>query len=78
MKTDLEQLDKWLQEKCVLRYLMTEKMTNQSLRERFKLPEAKADAASRIIRETTEARLIKLEDPESTSKRYAKYVPFWV
>lgn len=62
---------------CSLRYVMNQKMTNQSLRDRFKLPETKADAASRVIREAIEAGLIKLEDPESTSKRYAKYVPFW-
>lgn len=62
---------------CCLKWVMNEKMTNQSLRERFKLSEAKADQASRIIRETLEAGKIKLDDPESTSKRYAKYVPFW-
>jgi predicted HTH transcriptional regulator len=56
---------------------MNEKMTNQSLRERFKLSEGKADVASRIIRDTLDARMIKLDDPESTSKRYASYVPFW-
>jgi ATP-dependent DNA helicase RecG len=62
---------------CCLRYVMNEKMTNQSLRERFKLPETKADAVSRIIGETQEAGLVKLENPESTSKRYARYIPFW-
>ena len=60
-----------------LRYVMNEKMTNQSLRERFKLPEERADAASRIIRETMEAGLVRLENPESPSKRYARYIPFW-
>jgi len=62
---------------CCLRYVMNEKMTNQSLRERFKLAEDKSDYASRIIRDTLEAKLIKLDDPASTSKRYAKYTPFW-
>ncbi len=62
---------------CCLRYVMNEKMTNQSIRERFKLPEERADAASRIIRETMEAKLVRLENPESPSKRYARYVPFW-
>jgi len=62
---------------CCLRYVMNEKMTNQSLRNRFKLSEDKSDYASRIIRDTLEAKLIRLDDPASTSKRYAKYVPFW-
>lgn len=62
---------------CCLRYVMNERMTNQSLRERFQLPDEKAESASRIIKDTITANFIKLDDPESTSKRYAKYVPFW-
>src|SRR5947209_18766064 len=62
---------------CCLRYVMGEKMTNQSLRERFKLGGAKADQVSRIIRETVNAGQIKPDDPENASKRYSKYVPFW-
>jgi ATP-dependent DNA helicase RecG len=52
-------------------------MTNQSLRERFKLAENKAESASRVIRETVEARLIRLADAAQTSLRYRSYVPFW-
>jgi ATP-dependent DNA helicase RecG len=63
---------------CVLRYVMNERMTNQSLRERFKLSEMKVDYVSRVIRDTIEAGLIRDEDPESGSRRYARYVPFWV
>jgi ATP-dependent DNA helicase RecG len=62
---------------CVLRLVMNEKMTNQSLRERFNLSEKKSDAVSRIIRDALERGLIKLEDPDNSSRRYAKYVPFW-
>ncbi len=62
---------------CCLRYVIGEKMSNQSLRERFKLPEEKAEAASRIIRDATDAGLVKSDNPEATSKRYARYVPFW-
>ncbi|WP_446425554.1 hypothetical protein [Mailhella sp.] len=50
-------------------------MTNQSLRERFNLSETKADAASRIISDAVAAEVIKADDPESRSKRYAKYIP---
>jgi ATP-dependent DNA helicase RecG len=35
------------------------------------------DAVSRTIAATLENNLIRLNDPENTSKRYAKYVPFW-
>lgn len=62
---------------CCLRYVMGEKMSNQSLRERFKLGEAKGETVSRIIRDTIEAKLIKADNPESGSKRYARYLPFW-
>jgi len=62
---------------CVLRYLSGTSMTNQSLRDRFKLPEEKAETASRIIRDTVEAELVKLADPDSASKRYARYLPFF-
>lgn len=62
---------------CCLRYVTGEKMSNQSLRERFKLPEEKAETASRIIRDCTEAGFVKLDNPESGSKRYARYLPFW-
>jgi len=62
---------------CSLKYVMNEKMTNQSLRERFDISEAKSHLASRIIRDTLNAGIIKLDDPESTSKRYSRYVPYW-
>jgi ATP-dependent DNA helicase RecG len=62
---------------CCLRYVMNEKMTNQSLRERFRLSEKKTESASRAIRDAVEADKIKLADPEQTSLRYRHYIPFW-
>ncbi|HSQ67171.1 MAG TPA: RNA-binding domain-containing protein [Polyangiaceae bacterium] len=62
---------------CCLRYVMNQHMTNQSLRERFKLPESKSETISRLIRDAVEAGRVKGEDPSSKSKKYAKYVPFW-
>ncbi len=62
---------------CVLRYILTEKMTNQSLRERFGLGNRQTDVASRIMAAALEEGLIKLEDPSNTSKRYAMYIPYW-
>ena len=62
---------------CCLRYVMNEKMTNQSLRERFKLPDAKSESVSRVIRDGMEAGLIKLTDPNATAPRTRSYIPFW-
>ncbi|MCH7228230.1 ATP-binding protein [Haloferula sp. A504] len=62
---------------CCLRYVMNEKMTNQTLRERFRLSQKKTESVSRAIRDTVEAGKIKLSDPEQSSFRYRTYVPFW-
>ena len=64
---------------CCLKYVMGDKMTNQSFRERLGLKDTRAgtEASSRIIRDVLEDDMIKLNDIESRSKRYAKYVPFW-
>lgn len=61
-----------------LKYVSGEHMTNQSLRERFAIDEKNYPMASRIISDSIESGLIKDYDPESKSKKYAKYVPFWV
>ncbi len=61
-----------------LKYVSGEHMTNQSLRERFGIAEQNYPMASRIIADALSAGLIKDFDPDSKSKKYAKYVPFWV
>lgn len=62
---------------CCLRYVNNEKMTNQSLRERFRLPDSRSETVSRIISDALDAGLVKLDDPENRSKRYTRYNPFW-
>jgi predicted HTH transcriptional regulator len=62
---------------CCLRYMQNEKMTNQSLRERFGVEEKNYSIISRVIRDTIDADLVKEEDPENKAKRYSKYLPFW-
>jgi ATP-dependent DNA helicase RecG len=62
---------------CCLRYVMNAKMTNQSLRERFKLSGNKVATVSQIIAATVDAGKIKVADSEQTSTRYRHYVPFW-
>jgi predicted HTH transcriptional regulator len=60
-----------------LKYVMNEKMSNTSLRERFKIADENAAMVSRIIKDTYEAGLIKEEDPESNSRKFVKYIPIW-
>ena len=62
---------------CCLLFVTNRVMTNATLRERFVLPEADYPVASRIIRDTVQAGLIKPKDPTSRSKRHSRYVPFW-
>lgn len=60
----------------VLKYIKNEKMTNTSLRQRFQI-EDKHYIASRIIKDTLDAWLIKLYDDWSKSTRDRKYIPIW-
>lgn len=60
-----------------LKYVSNEKMTNQSLRDRFKIEDHNYSIASRIIRDAIEGGLIKEDDPDSKSRKYASYLPFW-
>lgn len=60
-----------------LKYVSNEKMTNQSLRDRFKIEDQNAATASRIIRDALADRVIKEDDPESKSRKYASYLPIW-
>lgn len=60
-----------------LKYVSNEKMTNKSLRERFKIDARNSAIASRIIDATLKAGFIKFDDPENTSKKYAQYIPAW-
>lgn len=62
---------------CCLKYVSNERMSNQSLRDRFKLPESKAVTASQVIGATKDAGLIKADESETASTRYARYLPFW-
>lgn len=62
---------------CALRWVMSERMTNQSLRERFKLPESKSATTSQVIAATMEAGLIKPDEKVGNSKKFARYLPFW-
>jgi predicted HTH transcriptional regulator len=62
---------------CALKWVFSLRMTNQSLRERFGLPETKAAITSQIISATIDAELIKPDEAVGGSRKYARYVPFW-
>ncbi|ALS77214.1 transcriptional regulator [Planococcus kocurii] len=62
---------------CCLKHISSENMTNQSLRERLNVRQQNYSIVSRIINDTIGEGLIKPYDPDSNSKRHAKYVPFW-
>lgn len=60
-----------------LRRVSNDAMTNESLRTRLGVPEKDYPKASRIIRETIQANLVKPHDPDNRSRKHAKYLPFW-
>jgi ATP-dependent DNA helicase RecG len=62
---------------CCLKWEMSERMTNQSLRERFQIPQRKTHLVSGVIAAALEARWIKPDEKVGTSKKLARYVPNW-
>ncbi|MEI6062625.1 MAG: ATP-binding protein [Bacteroidota bacterium] len=62
---------------CCLRYVMNEKTTNQSVRERFKIVDSNYPIASKIIKETLQSDLIKEGEAKNQSNRSINYIPFW-
>jgi ATP-dependent DNA helicase RecG len=62
---------------CVLKHVSNSSMNNMTLRARFNISAKNYSVASRIIADTIEAGLIKVKNPESTSTKHVKYIPFW-
>lgn len=60
-----------------LKYVSNDKMTNQTLRERFGIDNHNYSTASRIIKDTIDAKLLKEDDNGNKSRRFASYIPFW-
>lgn len=60
-----------------LQYLSGGHMTNASLRKRLGIKDSNYPAASRIIRDTIESKLIKTKIEGTGSKRDTGYLPFW-
>ena len=62
---------------CALKWVMSERMTNQTLRERFRLPEGKTSVVSQIISTAIEAELVKADERVGGSRKFARYLPIW-
>ena len=62
---------------CALRWVMSERMTNRSLRKRFRLLEGKAAIVSQVIAAAIGAGLVRPDESVGGSRRFARYVPFW-
>lgn len=62
---------------CALRHVMRLPTNNQSLRERFKLPETKSVAVSQVIAATVADNLIKPDAQSTGARKFARYIPFW-
>lgn len=62
---------------CCVRYAAGDRLTNTTLRQRFGLSGAKTTLVSQTIAAAVEAGLIKLDPRVGSSKRHAKYMPFF-
>ena len=62
---------------CVLRYVMRETMTNQTLRKRFHLAENKSATVSQVIAATIKDGWIKPDEEIGASRKLARYLPHW-
>ena len=62
---------------AALKRVMAERMTNQSLRERFQLAESKSAVVSQIISAAIDIGMVKADEAVGSSRKFARYLPFW-
>lgn len=60
-----------------LRYVTSDKMTNQTLRDRMGIEKQNYPMVSRLIKDTIESGKIKEEKTENTNRRNKGYIPYW-
>ncbi len=64
---------------CLVKFFVDkEPMTNSSLSERLNISKGNTSITSRIIKDAVDVGLIKQFDPENTSRKTKKYVPYWI
>jgi predicted HTH transcriptional regulator len=71
-----ERLDACYQH-AVLKYVSGSAMSNTTLRERLKMPEKQRSMVSTLIQQAVELGRINPANPESKSKKFAEYIPYW-
>ena len=74
--TKEERIQACYQHTCLL-YEDNVAVNNQAIRERFGIDPKETSKISHIISDTMECGLIKYENPDRNSKRYATYIPFY-
>jgi ATP-dependent DNA helicase RecG len=62
---------------CCLKYVVGDRMTNQSPRSRFGLPESKSAIVSQIISAAVDENKVRPDEKVGTSRRFARYIPYW-
>jgi predicted HTH transcriptional regulator len=62
---------------CALKWVMSERMTNLTLRERFRLAEGKSAVVSQVISASIDSGLVKSDEAVGGSRKFARYLPFW-
>lgn len=75
--TDTERIEAAYQHSIIQYFSPLGGMSNASLRERFKMHDKQASQISRLIKDALEIGRIKPKDPDSDSKKFTKYVPYW-
>ena len=61
----------------IIQYYGNGGFNNTSLRKRFGMHDKQAAQISKLIKEAIDAGKIKLKDPDSESKKFTLYVPYW-
>ena len=60
-----------------LQYVSNEKMTNETLRTRFNIEKKNSAIASRLLADAVLSGVIKEYQPNSESRKYKSYLPYW-
>ncbi|MEA3504075.1 MAG: ATP-binding protein [Bacteroidota bacterium] len=61
----------------IIQYYGNDGFNNASLRKRFGMHDKQAPQISKLIKEAIEAGKIKIKNPESESKKFTTYIPYW-
>lgn len=74
--TEQERIDACYQH-AIIQYYGNGGMTNASLRQRLGMHDKQASQISRLIKDAIELGKIKSKDPQSDSKKFTMYIPYW-